>query len=73
MAVAKACVFISEDPHGRRLNWNANWVASLFAIASVSVSMGRVNQLELSFKRFKWVYSLFFLETFQMGLFPPFS
>jgi hypothetical protein len=20
--------FISKDPHGRRLNWNANWVVS---------------------------------------------
>jgi hypothetical protein len=71
--------FISKDPHGRRLNGNANWVASIFAIASVSVSMGalestgaflqtfqmglwRLNRLELSFKHFKWVYSIFFLE-----------
>jgi hypothetical protein len=56
MAVAKACVFISKDPHGRRLNGNAKWVASIFAIASVSVSMGALestlNNLTL-FKHFK--------------------
>jgi hypothetical protein len=60
MAMAKACIFISEDPHGRRLNWNANWVASLFAIASVSISMGARESTGA------------LLQTFQMGLFPLF-
>jgi hypothetical protein len=48
--------FISKDPHGRRLNGNAKRVASIFAIASVSVSMGALestlNNLTL-FKHFK--------------------
>jgi hypothetical protein len=54
MAVAKACVFISNDPHGRMLDWKP-----LFLF-----QWGRINRFELFFKRLllKWVYSLFFLE-----------
>jgi hypothetical protein len=58
----------------------ANWITSIFAIAFALFQWGRLERLEHSFKRFKrvsriskgFIPSFCFLETFQMGLFPPF-